>query len=148
MTRLLALLLVLGQAAPRDPALYPDPQLTPGVVLTTSRKTVCVPGYTAKIRSVPAKERRAAFARYGLTDSSRWPLYELDHEVSLELGGSNAIENLWPELYAGEYGARSKDVVETSLHSRVCRGELTLKQAQAIILVDWLAEYKRLKGIQ
>ncbi len=34
--------------------------------------------------------------------------HEVDHLVSLELGGSNDIRNLWPEPSAGRWGARTR----------------------------------------
>ena len=49
--------------------------------------------------------------------------HEVDHLISLELGGSNAIRNLWPEPYAGRWGARTKDVLENRLHDLVCEGQ-------------------------
>jgi hypothetical protein len=72
--------------------------------------------------------------------------YELDHLVSLEIGG-NPVDpkNLWLEpwerrgarfLTAGE-GAESKDVIENRLHREVCAGTLPLQQAQQEIATDW-----------
>jgi len=35
-----------------------------------------------------------------------------------------------------------KNIVETRLRRRVCKGQLTLEQAQHIIRTDWIAEYQ------
>jgi hypothetical protein len=144
LVKLIALLLALAQ--PRAPGLYPDAGLTPGHVMTTDRATVCRVGYTKTVRSVSAAERREVFARYGIAE--HFGDYEVDHFISLELGGSNDLANLWPEPYAGDLGARKKDVVETSLHRRVCKGALSLAEAVKIITTDWVAEYQRIKAVR
>jgi hypothetical protein len=57
--------------------------------------------------------------------------YELDHLISLELGGAPADPaNLWPEPYLGERTAKQKDRLESELHRRVCAGTLPLADAQ------------------
>ena len=72
--------------------------------------------------------------------------HEVDHLISLELGGSNSIRNLWPEPYAGRWGARTKDVLENTLHDLVCSGRLTLRYAQHIEATNWVAAYRRYVG--
>jgi hypothetical protein len=52
----------------------------------------------------------------------------------LELGGSNAAANLWPQLKSA---ALRKDRVEDSLHARVCSGGVDLATAQASIAAAW-----------
>jgi len=79
--------------------------------------------------------------------------YEIDHFISLELGGANDLKNLWPEPYEivvkGEkLGARQKDVVETGLHRMMKKRSLTLKQTQAIIQKDWVRAYHQMKAHQ
>jgi 5-methylcytosine-specific restriction endonuclease McrA len=74
---------------------FPRHRLTPGVALAVSRVRVCVSGYASSVRDVSDADKAAVYDRYGIT----WVSYEheVDHLVSLELGGSNAIQNLWPE---------------------------------------------------
>jgi hypothetical protein len=122
----------------------PNPALTPGVALTTSTARVCVRGYSASVRDVPEAEKAAVYARYGVVDVPY--AHEVDHLVSLEIGGSNAIANLWPEPYAGRWGARTKDVLEDRLHELVCDGRLGLRSAQRIEARDWVAAYRRYVG--
>ena len=56
---------------------------------------ICVPGYTKTVRDVPQPLKEQVYRSYGVT--SRQPgEYEIDHLVSLELGGSNSARNLWP----------------------------------------------------
>lgn len=126
----------------------PDPSLTPGVsdpALTEA--VVRAPGFTTtKYRSVDETEKRAVFQEYGIPWASR-ANYEVDHLVSLELGGSNDIKNLWPEPYdlsvgGRNYGAHSKDRIEDVLGRLVKEGLVPLSQAQQEIASDWAASYE------
>jgi hypothetical protein len=102
-----------------------------------------VPGYTAKVRHVTEATKRQACQAYRY--SCRSGRQEIDHLISLELGGSNSIKNLWPEPYAPKPGAHEKDQVENELHREVCHGKLALEAAQHIIATDWLTFYRELK---
>ncbi len=108
------------------------------------RAAICVPGYAAKVRDVSHAEKAAVYRRYGIV----WVPYahEVDHLISLEIGGSNAIRNLWPEPYAGRWGARTKDVLEDKLHALVCGGRLRLRAAQRQEAADWVAAYRKYVG--
>jgi hypothetical protein len=90
---------------------------------------------------VPSSEATAVYTEYHVRHLPY--AHEVDHLISLELGGSNAIRNLWPEPYAGVWGARTKDKLENRLHALVCAGSLTLQAAQRAISVDWVAAYQR-----
>ena len=122
----------------------PDRSLTPGVVLTTRTQQVCTPGYASSVRDVSSSESDAVYARYDVVHVPY--AHEVDHLVSLELGGSNAIGNLWPEPYAGRWGARTKDALENRLHALVCSGRLSLHRAQRLEASNWVAAYRRFVG--
>ncbi len=112
----------------RVPAVdVPDHTLTPGRRFPVVAAQVCVPGYASTVRHVTDAEKARVYARYGIA----WVPYqhEIDHLISLELGGSNAIRNLWPEPYAGRWGARTKDVLENRMHALVCSGQMSLAAA-------------------
>ncbi len=118
----------------------PDHVCSPGAVLTTDTSVICVSGYTKTVRNVPISEKEKVFAEYDIP----WSLhsgYEVDHIISLELGGSNDISNLFPESYSIRYGARVKDTFENYLHKQVCSGNLSVTAAQQEISTDWLAYY-------
>src|SRR5579875_2850368 len=51
----------------RNPPLRPDPSLTPGDTLPVTRADICVPGYSKKVRNVPAGVKKQAYAEYGVT---------------------------------------------------------------------------------
>jgi hypothetical protein len=42
--------------------------------------------------------RQEIYRGYGITYHGKGD-YEIDYLISLELGGSNSIKNLWPESY-------------------------------------------------
>jgi hypothetical protein len=134
-------------AAQRDgvPAVdVPRRSLTPGAAFAVGTARICVSGYSASVRNVPQAEVPAVYDRYGVAHVPY--AHEVDHLVSLEIGGSNAIANLWPEPYAGRWGARTKDVLENRLHELVCAGRLALRRAQRIEARDWMAAYRRYVG--
>ncbi len=114
-----------------------DHGCTPGDIFPDATKAmICVPGYSKSVRNVPESLKNAVYASYGIKSRTAGE-YEVDHLVSLELGGSNDISNLWPELAAPKPGFREKDKVENFLHDQVCSGEMTLKEAQIMIATDW-----------
>lgn len=121
-----------------------DPACTPGAVLTTDKSVICISGYTQTVRNVTTATKKKVFKEYGIP----WSLhsnYEVDHLISLELGGSNDISNLWPESYDIKDGSRTKDVFENYLHREVCAGRLNLSVAQREVSGNWLAYYQQWK---
>jgi hypothetical protein len=49
---------------------------------------------------------------------------------------------MWPERYAGKWGARVKDKLERYLHDRVCDGTVRLSKARRAFR-NWKASFKR-----
>ena len=120
-----------------------DLQCTPGAIITTAIKSkICVSGYAKSVRNVPQSEKNQVYREYGITHHTAGQ-YEVDHLVSLELGGSNDIANLWPEAASPKPGFHQKDQVENYLHNQVCAGKIDLKTAQAEIATNWLTVYKQ-----
>jgi hypothetical protein len=138
------LLLFIAPVVLADP--LPDAKLTPGDVLTTDAAVVCVKGYSSTVRNVPKKLKEEVFSEYGIT-SHQPHEYEVDHLISLELGGSDSIRNLWPESYITKpLNAHVKDRLENKLHKLVCSGKLPLEQAQREIAENWIEAYKKYVG--
>ena len=122
----------------------PDSACTPGAVFATATvQEICKSGYSSSVRNVPFSEKDQAYAEYGIHSHSSGQ-YEVDHLVPLELGGSNAIANLWPEAASPTPGFHQKDEVENYLHDQVCSGAMSLKDAQNQIATNWLAVYNRM----
>ena len=139
------MLFVIGCSAslPVKAPKLPDPTLTPGDVLTTAPEIICVRGYTKKVRNVPKNVKEEVYRIYGIQSYEPGD-YEVDHLISLELGGSNSIRNLWPESYLTEpYNAHRKDALENKLHALVCSGDLSLVDAQIAIAKNWIAAYEK-----
>ena len=118
----------------------------PGVTQHNIHATICVAGWTTTIRPPTTytnrrKARQILEYRYADGDLSS---YEEDHLISLQLGGHpTASDNLWPQPYDTQCGARAKDVLETRLKRLVCAGKLSLAAAQRAIATNWIAAYKR-----
>jgi hypothetical protein len=121
--------------------LYPDPKLTPGDVLTTDASKVCVKGYSKSVRNVSSSEKKQVYAEYNIPYPQPQGSNEVDHFISLELGGSNDIKNLWLEPANPTPGFHEKDKVEDYLHAQVCNGSMALVEAQKKISTDWYKVY-------
>ena len=145
----------------------PDPSWTPGAIDPdvspgTIERTICVAGWTATVRppeSYTEEVKRLEAGRGGTVsyDGVTYQVhgfdlpdpeighYELDHLVPLELGGAPADpRNLWMEPYEAPKGpatpgtgSQTKDEVEDSARAAVCRGRLSLADAQREIATDW-----------
>jgi hypothetical protein len=136
---ILAMLLVPSLAWGADPIL-PNPAMTPGDTLPVGLDKVCTVGYTKTVRHVSQSKKDHIYELYGIT---RVPgQYEVDHLISLELGGSNSMRNLWPQsFYTETWNARVKDGLEHHLNRMVCDGKISLEEAQKAIATDWIAAY-------
>lgn len=133
--------LTLGECHARDNGQLPDPSCTPGsvdpaVTQATIQATICKDGYTATIRPPESETEALKFDVIYPAYSEPPSAYgELDHLVPLELGGSNDVTNLWPEI--GPI-PNSKDDVESQLRDAVCSGQVTLEAARRAIAEDWI----------
>ena len=123
-----------------------DLRVTPGVTFHVAAATICRSGYATSVRDVPESEKNQVYAEYGITHHTT-DQYEVDHLISLELGGSNAIGNLWPELNDHPKGyLNSKDILENRLHDLVCDGKVGLASAQKAIATNWVSTYHQYLG--
>lgn len=123
-----------------------DLRVTPGAIFNVSVATICRPGYASSVRDVPESEKNRVYAEYGITHHFT-DQYEIDHLISLELGGNNSEANLWPELNDHPRGyLNSKDILENRLHDLVCSGSVGLRSAQTQIATNWVAAYHTYLG--
>lgn len=145
-----AAILVLGAAfalaaPPRrhGPAVLNDLTLTPGAVGELPVQTLCSRDFhTGTVRNVPESLKQSVCRAYGIDKAHcNGKLYEIDHLISLELGGTNDQANLWPQPYFPRPGAKEKDLVENYLHRQVCSRAMTLPAAQKAIATDWFQVY-------
>lgn len=133
----------------------PDPTLTPGaidpaVTQANIAKTICVSGYTTKVRPLASYTddlKQQQIVAYGYVDHNLAD-YEEDHLISLEIGGApRDPKNLWPEPYTvnlsdgRSVGAHVKDLIENKLHTMVCAHQITLAVAQHEEATAWITAW-------
>ena len=154
---LCALLAVSVRAQSISPGELPNPKLTPGATFTNvTVEQLSIKGYANKfnggVRHVPESEKRAVFIAYFGKVPAHPGDWEIDHLISLEIGGSNEQENLWPQPYHADWNARQKDRLENWLAASVrhCLKDkghdaatALLRQYQTEVATDWIACYKK-----
>jgi hypothetical protein len=116
----------------------------PDVTQATIHQTICVPGYSRRIRppaSYTTKLKNEQKIVYGEANIPNADLEE-DHLIPLSVGGApRDPRNLWPEPRdsrsdTGE-GAESKDTEEYQLYRNVCADRVALAAAQRQIVAHW-----------
>jgi hypothetical protein len=145
----------IGADLPTTMGKWPDPEKTPGLAdPALTAEVICAHAWTTRdVRSVSAALKRKVYALYGEQNHKGRFAHckqgaEVDHLVSLELGGANDIKNLWPQNYCGPWNAHIKDRLENKLHRLVCSGQITLGEAQKEIATDWIAAYSKYIGAE
>jgi len=113
-------------------------------------RTSCVRGHATS-----EEQKKKRYIAYGIPhpghNTGVTQTCELDHLVSLELGGADTLDNIWPQC--GPPGValvhrffREKDTVENYLAKQVREGVMNLKEVQQGIAADWtqyLADAKK-----
>lgn len=128
----------------------PDPRCTPGAVNPTLTlnvledrdfRTGCV-----RDNATTAEQKAGTYSSYAIPHPSdnkgAMQTCELDHLISLELGGADTLDNIWPQcgppgVALSQRYFKQKDMVENYLAMRVRNGELDLSEAQQGIAADW-----------
>lgn len=124
----------------------PDHNKTPGAAFPVTKEQICQSGYTACVRHVTASTSKAIYASYGIKRHKKGE-YEVDHLISLEIGGSNDPENLWPQSYVTQpRNAHVKDWLENKLNELVCTDKMSLQQAQHLIASNWIKAFDTYGG--
>jgi hypothetical protein len=127
----------------------PDLRCSPGAYYTgLTSAVICASTFrTSSVRNVPQSEKYAVEREYAMPARLYGRTIEIDHIVSLELGGSNDIANLFPEPGNGIASYHAKDQLENRLHQLVCSGQFNLRATQVRIAADWTALYRRVFGV-
>jgi hypothetical protein len=116
----------------------------PDVTQATIHQTVCVSGYSGRIRPPSSyttglkNQQKVSYGEAAIPNSE----LEEDHLIPLSVGGApRDPRNLWPEprnsRATGGEAAEDKDVEEFQLFRDLCAGRITLAAAQAQILAHW-----------
>ena len=132
-------LLVLGLAvvAQAGEDMLPNRKLTPGRI---ARKDKDRQGVTEEME-------RKVFSRYHIPWRQRLE-FKVDHLIPLELGGADAVENLWPQrLNIRPYNALRKELLTQCLLARIAAGKMTLAKAQEEISADWISCFVEYLGM-
>jgi len=134
----------------------PNKLLTPGainpaVTQANIHSNICVSGWTRTVRPPVTYTNQLKYSQlhsgYNLDGDVSLKVYEEDHQVPLEIGGSPAsVQNLWPEPRNIRLGAALKDQLENRMHDLVCSGQVTLKTAQSVFMNNWESGYKKYIG--
>lgn len=112
----------------------PDPACTPGGIFPNATKEqICVPGYARSVRNVSSSTKEKVYVAYGVLSRKNGE-HAIDHLISLQIGGSNEVKNLWPLAVEPK---SKKDKIENDLHDQVCDGKMSLKDAQIAIAKNW-----------
>lgn len=130
----------------------PDRRCSPGAYYSKlTKRVICSTSFrTGPIRNVPVSVKHQVEAAYGLKPGSYGSTLEIDHIISLELGGSNDPRNLYPERATfadGTPGYHVKDKLENAAHRAVCAGTISLRSAQRQIAGNWELLYQRVFGV-
>ena len=136
---LLALLLASSVASAAGPV--------PASIRTQDVNEICTTK-TGTIRNVSEATKQQVYRNAGIAYGDRTLCslgYEVDHRISLELGGTNDISNLQLQAYCTKaqlapnfpanvlYDARAKDQAENQTHRDICSKAVTPAEAQAKI---------------
>ncbi len=154
---LLFLPLLVG-CSPSTPAqIYlPNHERTPGaidprVTQENLQATVCATGWTKTIRprsSYTEKLKKRQMRELGLPGTPQD--YREDNRIPLCAGGHPTDpHNLWPQPVNGKWTDKVKDQLEVSVCRQVCKGDITLKEGQAIFFApDWTKAYLQYFGMK
>ena len=139
----------------------PDQRCTPGAINPTVTlavlqnpdfRTGCV-----RDQASSSSEKQATYSAYEITkpvpNSGANMRCELDHVISLELGGADTVDNIWPQCGPNTVPRNSryfhqKDIVENYLADQVEKGKIELASAQRGISQDWAQYLKAAKKWQ
>jgi hypothetical protein len=126
----------------------PDRRCSPGAYYSKlAKEVICSASFrTSSIRNVPQSLKYEVEEEYEMPQRLYGRKLEIDHIVSLELGGSNDIANLFPERVRPAPGYQVKDKLENRLHSLVCSGSMKLRNAQRQIAKNWQKLYRKVHG--
>lgn len=115
----------------------------------TEQVSVICSTNTSTVRNVSERLKRDIYRRDGVPGGNHTGICagaegcELDHRVSLELGGNNSAANLMVQPYTGPCNAHQKDKLENRLHRMICAGVIQPKDAQHQIYYDWKSAYRK-----
>lgn len=133
----------LGDDRPGAFAL-PFPDKTPGATSQATAQELCRHHTTVAHSTISPEMTGRIFASYGIERGRE--SYVIDWLVPEDLGGTNDLANLWPQLTVGPLNHGDKVKLDHQLHKLVCDGKVRLVTAQKALEDDWTAAYERYVG--
>ena len=128
----------------------PDPDCTPGAVNPSLTLAILQDkNFTTKCvrdKATSATKKHVTYTWYHIkspaNNTGTSQTCELDHLISLELGGADTLDNIWPQCGPARTTLmqryfKRKDAVENFLAYQVCKGQMELSDAQKGIAKDW-----------
>jgi len=128
----------------------PDSACTPGAINPTVTLKVLQGGKfktgCERDKATTRTKKNTTYVQYSLdrpkNNTGKKQTCELDHLVSLELGGADTLDNIWPQCGPDDVGLaqrffKIKDSVENYLAVQVRVGAIALSDAQHGIAEDW-----------
>lgn len=118
-----------------------NPQVTVAVLKSRGFNTHCI-----RDQATTSQQKNRTYRYYGIPhprdNTGKSQTCELDHLVSLELGGADTLDNIWPQCGPDDIALRKryfkqKDRVENYLAQQVKKGKISLEEAQRGIASDW-----------
>jgi hypothetical protein len=77
------------------------------------------------------------------------PDFEVDHLISLGIGGADTDDNLWPEPRRSlepVWNAERKDRLEFRLRDLICARSISPEEAQRAVADDWTEAFRKYIG--
>jgi hypothetical protein len=128
----------------------PDAACTPGAINPTVTLAVLKGGEfktgCERNKASSAAKKNTTYDEYNIAhpedNKGQNQSCELDHLVSLELGGADTLDNIWPQcgpdgVALAQRFFKIKDSVENFLAAQVRAGQIDLAEAQRGIAQDW-----------
>src|SRR4051812_1193877 len=128
----------------------PDPACSPGAVNpTVTLEILTAKGFTTdclRDKATSSNKKEQTYQLYKIKkptiNTGKNMVCELDHIVSLELGGADTLDNIWPQcgptrVLLNSRFFKQKDLVENFLAEEVEKKRMDLATAQRGIAEDW-----------
>lgn len=128
----------------------PDPTCTPGAYNPSLTLAILKrPAFGTKCvrdKASTPTAKAGTYDWYGIThpanNTGATQMCELDHLVSLEIGGADTLDNIWPQcgpdaVTLKERFFKQKDLVENFLAAQIRAGKMKLRDVQKGIGEDW-----------
>jgi hypothetical protein len=128
----------------------PDPDCTPGAINPTLKLSILKrPTFRTaceRNKATSADAKNGTYDWYGIphpgNNTGLTQTCELDHLISIEIGGADTLDNIWPQCGPARVKLdnrffKEKDLVENYLAAQVRAGTMKLADVQTGIAKNW-----------